>query len=74
MPLYDYECSTCGTFEVMRRLSERNNPAPCPQCRNASERIQNGSPILLPGYVDSTESAGSYGFRRRGFCGCCISA
>jgi putative FmdB family regulatory protein len=72
MPLYDYECSTCGTFEVMRSLSERNNPAACPMCRNASERIQNGSSILLPGHGDSTESAGSYGFRHRGFCACCL--
>jgi putative FmdB family regulatory protein len=74
MPFYDYACSTCGTFEVMRRLSERNEPVACPQCRNASERIQTGSSVLLTASGDSaTDGAGSYGFRHRGFCGCCLT-
>jgi putative FmdB family regulatory protein len=72
MPFYDYECSACGTFEVMRRLTERNDPVSCPQCLNASERIQTGSPMLVTGRGDSLENAGSYGFRHRGFCACCI--
>jgi hypothetical protein len=56
----------------MRRLTERNDPVSCPQCLNASERIQTGSPMLVTGRGDSLENAGSYGFRHRGFCACCI--
>ncbi|WP_175103217.1 FmdB family zinc ribbon protein [Pararobbsia alpina] len=71
MPFYDYQCGTCGVFEVMRRLTERNVSVACPQCENVSERIQTVSATLVTGGGDSTESAGSYGFRHRGFCACC---
>lgn len=36
MPLYEYVCDACGsTFEQLRRMSEADQPAPCPQCASA---------------------------------------
>jgi putative FmdB family regulatory protein len=33
MPIYEYKCRSCqGRFEKLRRFSEANSPAPCPQC------------------------------------------
>lgn len=33
MPIYHYECETCTTdFEQIRPVSERNQPAACPDC------------------------------------------
>ncbi|MEA3118427.1 MAG: hypothetical protein QOI13_1697 [Paraburkholderia sp.] len=71
MPLYDYQCETCGIFEAMRRLSDRDDPVTCPKCGYASERIHTGSPMLVTGRGDPKENAGSYGFRHRGICACC---
>lgn len=40
MPIYEYRCSKCGTdFELMRRMSEINEPALCPQCGAEAERL-----------------------------------
>jgi putative FmdB family regulatory protein len=33
MPLYEYICKDCGNrFEVMRRMSERNDAPDCEKC------------------------------------------
>ncbi|MDF1565562.1 MAG: zinc ribbon domain-containing protein [Deltaproteobacteria bacterium] len=33
MPLYEYRCQPCErTFEKIRRISEREEPVPCPEC------------------------------------------
>jgi putative FmdB family regulatory protein len=32
MPLYDYECRQHGPFSDWRKMSESENPAPCPIC------------------------------------------
>ncbi len=40
MPIYEYVCSDCGLkFELLRRLSQANEKAPCPSCHNSAERI-----------------------------------
>ena len=40
MPLYEYRCTRCGAeFEVRRRMSEMDAPAPCPQCGSDSHRL-----------------------------------
>jgi putative FmdB family regulatory protein len=40
MPVYEYQCLKCGTvFELMRRISEMDNPALCPQCGAEGQRL-----------------------------------
>ena len=44
MPLYDYSCSTCGTFEVLLPRPEETTPCPC----GRPAKRQWGPPILRP--------------------------
>jgi putative FmdB family regulatory protein len=39
MPLYDYNCERCGTFEAQRHHSEAGSPAACPECGGEAARI-----------------------------------
>lgn len=47
MPIYDYQCASCGAFDQMRGVAARDLPAQCPQCGMAAPRIPNGLPVLL---------------------------
>lgn len=38
MPIYDYHCSSCGPFDALRPMVERDSPAACPACAQASAR------------------------------------
>lgn len=46
MPTYDYACPACGGFDAFRSLSQRNEPAPCPDCGTASPRVFTTAPRL----------------------------
>ena len=46
MPTYDYACPSCGGFDAFRSLSERNEPAACPDCGTASPRVLACAPRL----------------------------
>lgn len=46
MPTYDYACPACGGFDAYRSLSERNEPAHCPDCGTASPRVFATAPRL----------------------------
>ena len=46
MPTYDYDCPACGGFDAFRALSERNEPAACPDCATASPRVFVTAPRL----------------------------
>ncbi|MGH8782228.1 zinc ribbon domain-containing protein [Paraburkholderia sp.] len=70
MPMYDYECANCGTFETMRKIAERDAPVDCPRCGAAVERIHTGTPMLATAGGDG-DSEGSYGMRHRAGCSCC---
>lgn len=36
MPYYTYKCSGCETqFDLVRKISEMNDPAVCPKCGSA---------------------------------------
>ena len=48
MPLFDYYCTDCGsTFEVMCKISERNELHSCPKCASEStSQVILSSPAL----------------------------
>lgn len=82
MPLYDYRCSACGTFEAMRKVSARDEPINCPTCDEAAERITASAPHVRaqgsnfgagPDFLSGSggDGVGSYGMRHRGGCSCC---
>ncbi len=39
MPVYEYECNTCGVFSALRKMSESRLPAFCKACGEESRRI-----------------------------------
>lgn len=40
MPIYEYQCPSCGReFELMRPMSQAGETAPCPNCGTGSERL-----------------------------------
>jgi putative FmdB family regulatory protein len=72
MPVYDYECASCGAFEAVRRIAERDDPAACPECGATAARVTIGAPSVGSSGPDaSVADAGSYGMRHRGGCLCC---
>lgn len=46
MPTYDYECAGCGGFDALRPLSQRDEPAACPECGAAAPRVFAAAPRL----------------------------
>jgi putative FmdB family regulatory protein len=73
MPVYDYDCTDCGSFEVVRHIAERDDPAACPQCGASAARVTIAAPSVggasLSG--DGADDVGSYGMSHRGGCLCC---
>jgi putative FmdB family regulatory protein len=61
MPIYEYECSRCGAFEVSQRITE----APlkkCPTCRGKVSKLISHTSFQLKGsgwYVTDYASKGS---------------
>ena len=49
MPLYDYKCKTCGTFEQWLRLADFDRPVCCPQCEQIAQRMFSPPAILSSG-------------------------
>jgi putative FmdB family regulatory protein len=56
MPLYDYTCERCGSFETQRPSAEAGTPAECPECGGPAERqwsvpvvASNGQPTSFNG-------------------------
>jgi putative FmdB family regulatory protein len=46
MPLYQYECQSCGQqVEDLRRYDERDEPAECPSCGERAHRVLAGFAI-----------------------------
>lgn len=39
MPVYTYQCSTCGSFDALRAVEERNHALACPACARATQRV-----------------------------------
>ncbi len=40
MPLYEYSCPGCHLrFELIRRVSQASEDAPCPKCQSSAKRV-----------------------------------
>ncbi len=39
MPIYEFICEGCGSFEERRSFEEAGNPAVCPECGSAARRV-----------------------------------
>jgi len=85
MPTYDYACKSCGPFEVVRRIAERDLPASCARCGAASARAWLVAPRLadMPvalRFASATnerarhEPQHSSLYRHPSGCGCCAKA
>ncbi len=52
MPLYEYVCPKCKKeFEVMRPFSQANEPASCPDCGTAGQKLVSGFASKVGFYV-----------------------
>ncbi len=57
MPMYEYVCLKCKTrFELLRQLSERDEPAECPECKTVKKHLR--APSLFSGLSGSESSGG----------------
>jgi putative FmdB family regulatory protein len=52
MPLYEYSCPACGTFEASHPMAEAARPQACPACARLAGRI------LSAGHVGDGRSGG----------------
>lgn len=47
MPVYNYSCQECGTFDLFRTIDERNNAATCPCCEAPAQRFISAPNLAL---------------------------
>lgn len=48
MPIYEYHCPKCGTFETMQRITEPPLKR-CPTCKSKVERMISATSFVLKG-------------------------
>lgn len=76
MPLYEYECPTCGVFSEMHPISQAQQPAPCPECGASSARrisapfIAGLSTAVRNAHERNERSAHEPRLARKSSCGC----
>lgn len=46
MPVYEYQCETCGVFEEMKPMSRFADPCDCPVCGTSAPRVMLTVPRL----------------------------
>lgn len=46
MPIYEYDCPSCGDFTVLRPMAERDAACACPYCATPSARVILSAPGL----------------------------
>lgn len=39
MPVYEFLCPSCGTFEERRSFEASGEPVPCPECAEEARRV-----------------------------------
>ncbi|MBE9181963.1 zinc ribbon domain-containing protein [Oculatella sp. LEGE 06141] len=59
MPLYEFQCSTCGPFEQWRSMADATQPMQCPTCDTAARRIFSPPSLLLSSSLRLRQSQGS---------------
>jgi putative FmdB family regulatory protein len=81
MPVYDYQCASCGPFSAFRSMADYAKPAPCDTCGVDAPRailsapaLANMDPSLRKGHATNERSR--HEPRRSGGshpagCGCC---
>jgi putative FmdB family regulatory protein len=48
MPIYEYECQKCGTFEVSQRITEKQL-GKCPTCKGKVKKLISNTSFQLKG-------------------------
>ncbi len=48
MPIYEYQCQKCGTFEVSQRITE-NPLGKCPTCKGKVKKLISNTSFQLKG-------------------------
>ncbi|MBL27096.1 MAG: FmdB family transcriptional regulator [Rhodospirillaceae bacterium] len=46
MPLYEYQCDSCGVFDAMRPMAQSADPCDCPACGTTAPRVMFTAPRL----------------------------
>ena len=76
MPIYEYECETCGVFSEFRKLSEYREPAHCSSCGELAERIISVPNLAVMDksmrsvHERNEKSANAPDIKRKSSCGC----
>jgi putative FmdB family regulatory protein len=63
MPIYEYQCQKCGTFEVSQRITERSL-GKCPTCKAKVKKLISNTSFQLKGtgwYVTDYARKGANG-------------
>jgi len=76
MPVYEYECDTCGVFTALRKMSESAEPAQCDECGCDSPRIMSAPRLAVMdksqrvAHERNEKSAHDPKVAKRSSCGC----
>lgn len=76
MPVYEYECRSCGVFSVLRKMHESSLPAPCMDCGEESPRILSAPRLAVmdkgmrSAHERNEKSAHEPRTARKSSCGC----
>lgn len=76
MPLYEYECESCGVFTALRKMSESSLPACCDECGCESPRILSVPKLAImdkmqrSAHERNEKSANEPRTAKRSSCGC----
>ena len=69
MPLYDYECASCGNVFELRQSFDAAPEGVCPRCAGISKRKFHAVPIIYKGsgfYTTDYKNAGSSSAAKNG--------
>ena len=68
MPIYEYQCQKCGTFEITQRITE-NSLTKCPTCKGKVKKLISNTSFQLKGtgwYVTDYARKGKNGESKDG--------